>query len=100
MDQLSKLDRVCKKLVDGAPHETILVIDGTAGQNAMSQAKSFNEATKLSGVVVTKLDGTAKGGVVLAIANEMGLPVKFVGLGEGIEDLIPFNATDFVEALF
>ncbi len=99
MDQLGKLRRVVDKIVPGGPHETLLVIDGTTGQNAMSQARLFHEATPLTGIVVTKLDGTAKGGMVLALASELGLPVKLVGIGEKIEDLRPFDPAAFVEAL-
>ncbi len=99
MEQLSKLQRVIRKHVPDGPHETLLVLDGTMGQNGLSQAKLFNEATPLSGVVVTKLDGTAKGGMVLTIAAELGLPVKFIGIGEGVEDLRPFEPDAFVEAL-
>lgn len=99
MDQLAKLRRVIDKVVPGGPHETLLVIDGTMGQNALSQAKLFHEATPLTGVVVTKLDGTAKGGMVLTLAAELGLPVKLVGVGERVEDLRPFEPSVFVEAL-
>jgi len=99
MEQLTKVLRVIEKKVPGAPHETLLVVDGTMGQNAMSQARSFHQACPLSGVVVTKLDGTAKGGMVLAIASEMELPVKFIGIGEGIDDLRPFDADAFIDAL-
>jgi fused signal recognition particle receptor len=99
MEQLSKLQRVIRKHVPDGPHETLLVLDGTMGQNGLSQARLFDEATPLSGVVVTKLDGTAKGGMVLTIAAELGLPVKFIGIGEGVEDLRPFEADAFVEAL-
>ena len=99
MDQLGKLRRVVDKVVPGGPHETLLVIDGTTGQNAMSQARLFHEATPLTGIIVTKLDGTAKGGMVLALAAELGLPVKLVGIGEKVEDLRPFDAAAFVEAL-
>jgi fused signal recognition particle receptor len=99
MEQLSKIRRVIDKQVPGAPHETLLVIDGTMGQNAMSQAVQFNEATPLTGVVVTKLDGTAKGGMILSITNEMGLPVKFIGIGEQVDDLRPFDGDAFVDVL-
>lgn len=99
MDQLGKLRRVVDKIVPGGPHETLLVIDGTTGQNAMSQARLFHEATPLTGIVVTKLDGTAKGGMILALAAELGLPVKLVGIGEKVEDLRPFDPAAFVEAL-
>ena len=99
MEQLSKIRRVIQKQLPEAPHETLLVVDGTMGQNAMSQATLFHEATPLTGVVVTKLDGTAKGGMVLAIASELKLPVKLVGLGEQAEDLREFDPDAFVEAL-
>lgn len=99
MEQLGKVRRVLDKAVPGAPHETLLVLDGTMGQNGMSQAKLFNDATPITGVVVTKLDGTAKGGMVLSIATELGLPVKLVGLGEKITDLRDFDPEQFVDAL-
>lgn len=99
MEQLGKIRRVLDKAAPGAPHETLLVIDGTMGQNGMSQASLFNDATPLTGVVVTKLDGTAKGGMVFAIATELGLPVKLVGLGEKIGDLRDFDPALFVDAL-
>jgi fused signal recognition particle receptor len=99
MEQLGKIRRVLDKAAPGAPHETLLVIDGTMGQNGMSQASLFNEATPVTGVVVTKLDGTAKGGMVFAIATELGLPVKLVGLGEKIGDLRDFEPGLFVDAL-
>ncbi|MEN0061473.1 MAG: signal recognition particle-docking protein FtsY [Myxococcota bacterium] len=99
MEELSKVRRVIQKRVPDAPHETLLVIDGTMGQNGMSQARLFHEATPVSGVVVTKLDGTAKGGIVLAIASELEVPVKLVGLGEGADDLRDFEPEAFVQAL-
>ena len=99
MAELTKIRRVIDKKVPGAPHDTLLVLDGTMGQNAMSQARSFHEATPLTGVVVTKLDGTAKGGMVLAVASEMGLPVTFIGIGEQADDLRPFEVDAFVEAM-
>ncbi|MEZ4241955.1 MAG: signal recognition particle-docking protein FtsY [Myxococcota bacterium] len=99
MEQLSKVRRVLDKASPGAPQETLLVLDGTMGQNAMSQARLFHEATPLTGVVVTKLDGTAKGGMILAIATELGLPVKLVGLGEQVGDLRDFEPEVFVDAL-
>lgn len=100
MEQLSKICRVIEKKVPGAPHETLLVVDGTMGQNALSQAREFHAATPLTGVVVTKLDGTARGGVVVAITSELGLPVKWVGVGEQMDDLQDFDPERFVEALF
>ena len=99
MEQLTKMRRIIDKKVPGAPHETLLIIDGTMGQNALSQARSFHEAAPLTGVVVTKLDGTAKGGMVLAISSEMGLPIKFIGIGEQVDDLRVFEPEAFLEAL-
>jgi fused signal recognition particle receptor len=99
MEQLGKVRRVLDKALPGAPHETLLVLDGTMGQNALSQAKLFHEVTQLTGVVVTKLDGTAKGGMILAIATELGLPVKLVGLGEKVQDLVEFDPHAFVDAI-
>lgn len=99
MDELAKVRRVVGKLVPGAPHEVLLVLDATMGQNALSQARIFKDVAGVTGVVLTKLDGTAKGGVVVAIAEEFGLPVKLVGLGEKIEDLQPFDADAFAAAL-
>src|SRR5690625_2851117 len=100
MNELEKIHRVIEREVPDAPHEVLLVLDATTGQNALSQAKVFSEATNVSGIVLTKLDGTAKGGIVLAIRNELHLPVKFIGLGEQIEDLRPFDAHAFVYGLF
>jgi len=99
MEELSKVHRVVGKAVPGAPHEVLLVLDGTMGQNAISQARSFKEVTGVTGVVLTKLDGTAKGGVVVAVTEELDLPVKFIGIGEGMEDLRPFDADAFADAL-
>ncbi len=99
MEQLAKIRKVIGKQVPGAPHETLLVVDGTIGQNALSQAKLFNEATPLTGVVITKLDGTAKGGMVLTIASELRLPVKLVGMGEQMHDLQDFDGEAFVDAI-
>jgi len=99
MEQLSKIRRVLDKAHPGAPHETLLVLDATIGQNALSQAKLFHEATPITGAVITKLDGTAKGGMVLAIASEMGVPVVLVGLGEKVDDLREFDAPAFVDGL-
>lgn len=100
MQELKKIHGVAAKSVHEAPHETLLVLDGTTGQNALAQAASFQEAAKVTGVVLTKLDGTAKGGVIFAIARERQLPVRFVGTGEGIEDIAPFDADTFVDGLF
>ena len=99
MDELSKVTRVVSRALPGAPHEVLLVLDGTMGQNAISQARSFKEVTGVTGVVLTKLDGTAKGGVVVAITEELSLPIKFIGIGEGIDDLRPFDAEAFAQAL-
>ncbi|BCR04167.1 hypothetical protein DESUT3_12360 [Desulfuromonas versatilis] len=100
MEELKKVHRVLAREIPGAPHETLLVLDATTGQNALVQARLFKEAVKISGIALTKLDGTAKGGVVVAIGGELGLPVRFVGIGEGVEDLRPFDPDMFVEALF
>ena len=100
MQELEKIKRVITKQNELAPHEVMLVIDGGAGQNAVNQAKEFNKAVALSGLSITKLDGTAKGGVVFAVSDELKLPVRFIGVGEAIDDLKPFIAKDFVAALF
>jgi fused signal recognition particle receptor len=99
MDELGKVKRVVAKAQPGAPHEVLLVLDGTTGQNALSQGRLFNEVAGVTGVVVTKLDGTAKGGVVVGIVQELGVPVKFIGIGEQVDDLRPFDAEAFVDAL-
>lgn len=99
MDELGKVRRVIDKQIPGAPHETLISIDATTGQNGLRQAKAFAEATDVSGVVLTKLDGTAKGGITLAIATELGIPVKLIGVGEALEDLRPFDPEDFSRAL-
>jgi fused signal recognition particle receptor len=100
MEELGKIRRVIGKCIPGAPHETLLVLDGTTGQNAIQQARLFHEISPVTGIFLTKLDGTARGGAVLSIHDELGLPVKFVGLGEAREDIEPFDATTFVDALF
>ena len=100
MNELEKIHRVIKREEPGAPHETFLVLDATTGQNAITQAKVFTETANVTGVVLTKLDGTAKGGVVIAIREELGLPVKWIGVGEGIMDFRPFEPEKFVDALF
>jgi fused signal recognition particle receptor len=100
MQELQKVHRVMDKRLPGAPHETLLVLDATTGMNALSQARAFHKAVPLTGLVVTKLDGTSKGGMVVAIQRELGLPIKFVGLGEQPDDLQPFDARQFAEALF
>jgi len=99
MDELQKVHRVIQKIVPTAPHEVLLVMDAVTGQNGLQQAKIFKEVVNVTGIVLTKLDGTAKGGIAIAIAKELGIPIKFIGVGEGIDDLKPFNAKDFVEAL-
>lgn len=100
MQELQKLHRVMAKQLPGAPHEVLLVLDATTGMNALNQAREFNKAVPLTGLIVTKLDGTSKGGMVVAIQKELGLPIKFVGLGEQADDLQPFDAKQFAEALF
>ncbi|HEY5912179.1 MAG TPA: signal recognition particle-docking protein FtsY [Verrucomicrobiae bacterium] len=100
MQELQKLHRVIGKQSPGAPHEVLLVLDATTGMNALNQAREFNKAVPLTGLIVTKLDGTSKGGMVVAIQKELGIPVKFIGLGEKPDDLQPFNAKQFAEALF
>ena len=100
MDELSKIFRVMKKLIPDAPHESLLVLDATTGQNGISQAQNFSEAVACSGIMLTKLDGTARGGVVVAIRQRMGIPVKYIGVGEHQDDLELFDADSFVNALF
>ncbi|MDI6739047.1 MAG: signal recognition particle-docking protein FtsY [Candidatus Edwardsbacteria bacterium] len=99
-DELTKIYNTIGKRMPGAPHQTMLVLDATTGQNALSQAKLFSEAIRIDGIILTKLDGTAKGGIVLAIAQELAIPVAFVGTGEGVDDLRPFDAAEFVEGIF
>jgi len=100
MQELEKIDRVIKKQDPEAPHETMLVVDGTAGQNALNQAIDFKKLLNITGITITKLDGTAKGGVLFSISNELKLPIRFIGVGEGIDDLRVFNAKKFVDAIF
>jgi len=100
MEELKKITRVMKKLDEDAPHEVMLTLDASTGQNAVSQAKLFHEAVGLTGITLTKLDGTAKGGVIFSVADQFGIPIRYIGVGEGIEDLRPFKAADFIEALF
>jgi fused signal recognition particle receptor len=100
MDELQKVKRVAGKACEGSPHETWLVIDATSGQNAIAQAQIFTQAMAVTGIVLTKLDGTAKGGVILGIADQLGIPVRYIGIGERVEDLREFDADEFVEALF
>jgi len=99
MQELDKMTRTAARQVEGSPHQTLLVIDATTGQNGLQQARLFTEAARVTGIVLTKLDGTAKGGIVIAIAHELGLPVSFVGIGEKLEDLIPFDPNSFVDSL-
>ena len=100
MKELEKINKVIGKIIPDAPHETLLVIDGTTGQNGIMQAQAFKEITNITGIVLTKLDGTAKGGIVLAIKEEVNIPVKFVGLGEKMTDLIPFDIENYIYGLF
>ena len=99
MGELAKVSRVIAKQIPEAPHETLLTVDATTGQNGLRQARLFSEAVPVSGLVLTKLDGTAKGGIALAIAQELGIPVKLIGIGERLEDLRPFEPTEFARAL-
>ena len=99
MAELTKLSRIIDRECPGAARETLLVLDATTGQNGLIQAKQFQEAAGLTGIILTKLDGTAKGGIVVAIAKELGIPVKLVGMGEGLDDLKPFDAKEYVEAV-
>jgi fused signal recognition particle receptor len=99
MEELAKIKRVIEKQIEGGPHETLLTVDATTGQNGLRQADMFRDVVEVSGIVLTKLDGTAKGGIALAIAEELGLPVKLIGIGEALEDLRPFDADDFARAL-
>ena len=99
MEEVKKIRRVIEQQIPGAPHEVLLVLDATTGQNALQQAREFDKALGVTGLVLTKLDGSAKGGVALAIADTMRLPIRWVGVGEGLEDLMPFDAPDFAKAL-
>ena len=100
MAELDKIRRVAGRVVEGAPHETLLVLDATVGQNGLPQARAFLESAGVTGVVLTKLDGTAKGGIAVAITAELGVPIRYVGVGEQLDDLVPFSAADYVDALF
>jgi fused signal recognition particle receptor len=100
MDELSKIARVMKKIDPDAPHEVMLVVDATTGQNALNQAEQFNQAVGVTGITLTKMDGTAKGGILFAIADRLKIPIRFIGVGEAIEDLRHFDAEEFVDALF
>ncbi|HEY2018831.1 MAG TPA: signal recognition particle-docking protein FtsY [Bryobacteraceae bacterium] len=100
MAELQKMDRTAKKVIADAPHEVLLVLDATTGQNGLEQARKFTETSGVTGIVLTKLDGTAKGGIVVAIARELNLPIRYVGVGEKVDDLLPFDAEKFIESLF
>lgn len=100
MNELSKINNVCKKIVNNAPHETLLIIDATTGQNGIDQAKKFMEVTNITGIILTKLDGTAKGGIVIAIKEETNIPVKYIGVGEKVSDLYPFDIEEYIYGLF
>jgi fused signal recognition particle receptor len=100
MTELDKIRRIAAREVDGAPHETLLVLDATVGQNGLAQAREFMSVAGVNGIILTKLDGTAKGGIAVAIAHDLKLPIRYVGVGEGIDDLIPFSAEEYVDALF
>ena len=100
MEELQKVDRVIRRRCEGAPHECLMVLDATLGQNAVAQVRAFKNTVSLSGIILTKLDGTARGGIVVGLQQEFGLPVKLVGSGEGIEDLSDFDPDDFVEGVF
>jgi fused signal recognition particle receptor len=100
MAELEKMRRTAKKVVAEAPHEVLLVLDATTGQNGLEQARRFTETSGVTGIVLTKLDGTAKGGVVVAITRELGLPIRYIGVGEKIDDLLPFDPETFINSLF
>ena len=100
MAELQKMSRTARKVIPGAPHEVLLVLDATTGQNGLEQARKFTETAGVTGIVLTKLDGTAKGGIVVAIARELNLPIRYVGVGEKVEDLLPFDAEKFIQSLF
>lgn len=100
MDELAKIDRVISRELPDATRETLLVLDSTTGQNAVNQAKEFKNSANITGLILTKLDGTAKGGIVFSIKNELNIPVKFIGVGEQIDDMERFNANEFIDALF
>ena len=100
MEELKKVRRIMERELPGAPHEVLLVLDATTGQNAIAQAKMFTKTVGVTGIVLSKLDGTAKGGILVAISNELKIPIRYIGIGEKIDDLREFNARDFVDALF
>ena len=99
MAELGKIKRVLEREIPGAPHETFLIIDATTGQNGVSQASAFKEVSNISGIVITKMDGTSKGGIILSIRDELGVPVRFIGLGEGMDDLEEFDLDEYLHAL-
>jgi fused signal recognition particle receptor len=99
MEELKKIKRVMGKALPGAPHEVLIVLDANSGQNALNQAKEFHQAVQLTGIILTKMDGTAKGGVALSLANELKVPIKMIGIGEKIEDLKPFASSEYISAL-
>ena len=100
MLELQKMSRTARKVIPDAPHEVLLVLDATTGQNGLEQARKFTESSGVTGIVLTKLDGTAKGGIVVAIARELNLPIRYIGVGEKVEDLLPFDSEKFIESLF
>jgi fused signal recognition particle receptor len=100
MNELDKIRRVASREVPGAPHEVLLVLDATVGQNGLAQAREFTNVAGVTGIVLTKLDGTAKGGIAVAIAHDLKLPIRYVGVGEGVDDLLPFSPRDYVDAIF
>ena len=100
MNELSKIKRVMQKVVENAPHDVLLILDGSTGQNAFQQAKEFTKATEVTSLAITKLDGTAKGGVVIGISEEFSIPVNYIGVGEGVDDLQVFNKFEFVDSFF
>ena len=100
MEELKKIQRVIQRRIPAAPHEVLLVLDATTGQNGLEQARQFTDAIAVTGIILTKLDGTAKGGMLIAIQRELGIPIKMIGIGEGVDDLDVFDADEFVEALF
>ena len=100
MEELKKVKRIISRIDEAAPHEVLLVLDAGTGQNALSQAEHFNKSVALTGIALTKLDGTAKGGMIFALAKQIGVPIRFLGVGEGINDLQDFNAEQFIDALF
>ena len=100
MAELEKMRRTAARVIPGAPHEVLLVLDATTGQNGLEQARKFTESSGVTGIVLTKLDGTAKGGVVVAIARELNLPIRYVGIGEKVDDLLPFDAEKYIQSIF